>query len=102
MNFTQQSYIEDPGKFKQIVWDYSLTPEEFFAILSDEKKDGFLGRDWAIGRILEHVPYYDAIELVPISIIKSRWQQLKPKIFNKEIKKGYEYLLHKYTLSAAR
>ena len=102
MNTLQQLYIEHPEKFKQLVWDYTLTPEDFFAILNNEKKDGWLTRDWAIARVLEHAPYYDAIALVPLQTIHDRWEQIKPKLFHKEIKEGYEYLLRRYTLSITR
>ncbi len=102
MNAMQQSYIENPEKFKQILWDYTLSPQEFFAILNSKKQNGWMTQDWAITRVLEHAPYYDAIALVSLNTIHGRWKSIKPKLFNKEIQKGYEYVLRKYTLSSAR
>ncbi len=101
MDTIQQNYIDNPEKYRQIIWDYTLTPEEFFAILNNRSATGWMGRDWAIARVLENVSYYDAISLVSIKTISQRWQYVRSKIFNKQIKKGYEYLLHKYTLSIA-
>ncbi len=103
MNTLQQSYRNHPEKFKQLVWDYTLSPEDFFAILNNtEKRNGWLTQDWAIARVLEHAPYYDAIALVPIKTIRDRWEYIEPKLFHKEIKKGYEYVLRKYPVPIAR
>lgn len=102
MNTTQQSYITHPEKFKQIMWDYNLSPQEFFAILNKEHQKGWFTQDWAITRILEHAPYYDAIALVPLPTLRQRWEHIKPKLFNRSLQQGYEYVLHKYALSTAR
>lgn len=101
MSTIRENYIEDPQKFRRILWDYDISPREFFSILDEKGKSGWLSRDWAIARLLEHAPYYDAIALVPLDTIRERWEQIKPKLFNKTIQKGYDYVLRRHALSPA-
>ena len=89
-------------KYKQLVWDYNLSFDEFKTILSGEKKIGTFDQDWAISRVLENLNYYDAMDLIPYDILKSRWNYIKVKLFNKSIKSGYEFLLQRYPISIAR
>ena len=89
------------GKFKQLVWDYNLSMNDFKTILLGEKKIGSFDQDWAISRVLENLNYYDAMDLVPYEVLKNRWGQVKGKIFNKSIKDGYEFLLQRYPISIA-
>jgi len=86
-------------KFRQLVWDYDLSIDDFKTILLGEKKIGSFNQDWAISRVLENLNYYDAMDLVPYEILKNRWSQVKGKIFNKSIKNGYEFLLQRYPVS---
>lgn len=108
MNKIQQTYLNDPEKFRHIVWDYSLSPKDFFGLIKNEKKmadgsaGGWFSRDWAIGRVLQYAPYYDAIALVSPDTIRERWNHIAPKIFNPAIRKGYEFALRKHAVSAPR
>ena len=88
-------------KFKQLVWDYDLSLNDFKTILLGEKQIGSFDQDWAVSRVLENLNYYDAMDLVPYEILKNRWSQVKGKIFNKSIKDGYEFLLQRYPVSIA-
>ncbi len=88
--------------YKQLVWDYDLSPLDFEAILAGKKSLGTLNQSWAIARILEHANYYEATDLVPIQTIKANWSSIKNRIFNPTIKHGYEYILHNQTLSTSR
>ncbi|MEK7472599.1 MAG: hypothetical protein AAB625_01030 [Patescibacteria group bacterium] len=47
--------------FKQLVWDYNLTQDEFEEILVGKKVLGNMNKSWAITRILENLNYYDAM-----------------------------------------
>lgn len=85
--------------YKKLVWDYNLTSDEFEKILSGEEKRGSFDQDWAISRVLSNLNYYDAMRLVPYSILQKRWLYIKGKLFNKTIKDGYEFLLHRYPVS---
>lgn len=92
----------DEGLFKSLVWDYKMSPQEFFDILDNKRALGNFNQDWAIGRVLENTNYYDAVNLVEPALIKQRWGNVKGRIFNKEIKHGYEYVLQRPTLSTTR
>ena len=85
--------------YQQLVWDYNLAQDEFEEILSGKKKNGNLDQDWAISRILSNLNYYDAMHLIPYSVLKKRWSHIKGKLFNKTIQDGYEFLLHRYPVS---
>ena len=88
--------------YQQVMWDYNLPLAEFEAILRGQKAEGSLDQDWAIARVLENLNYYDAIELVPVSLLKSRWEVVKKKLFKDSIKKGYEFLLQRHAVSNTR
>jgi len=88
-------------KYKQLVWDYDLSIDDFKRILKGDKEVGSFNQDWAISRVLENLNYYDAMDLVPYEVLKNRWGQVKGKIFNKSIKDGYEFLLQRYPVSIA-
>lgn len=92
----------DANKYHQLVWDYELPKDQFFAILNGEKKIGSFDQNWAIVRVLENLNYYEALNLVPIDLLKKHWLKVKPKIFNRSIREGYEFVLRRHTLSAAR
>ncbi len=88
-------------KYKQLVWDYHISFDEFKTILLGKKKIGTFDQDWAISRVLENLNYYDAMVLVPYSVLKNRWRYVKGKLFNMAIKNGYEFLLQRYPVSIA-
>lgn len=88
-------------KYRQLIWDYNLSLDDFKTILKGDKKIGLLDQDWAISRVLENLNYYDAMDLVPYGVLKNRWQYVKGKLFNKVIKNGYEFLLQRYPVSIA-
>lgn len=102
MEDVKKRYINNPVKYKQLVWDYKMQPQTFFAILEGKKEDGWFNRNWAIARVLEHANYYEARELIPMSVLVQRWPDIKRRLFQSSIKEGYEYLLHRYALSSAR
>ncbi len=101
MKKIQQNYF-NPDKFKQIVWDYNISPADFFEILNGKKEVGRFNRAWAVSRVLENVNYYDAISLVPLSFIEKHWEEVKKKMFHLDIIRGYEFVLQKHALSSAR
>lgn len=85
--------------FKQLVWDYNLTQNEFEAILAGKKVLGNMDQSWAIVRVLENLNYYDAMNLIPIDMLRNNWKEVQPKLFNDSIKNGYEFLLQRYPVS---
>ena len=93
--------MNNPEKFRQILWDYDLSPEDFFDVLDKKRQMGWFTQDWAIARLLEHAPYYDTIALVPLGVIRERWEHIRPKLFNRAIRDGYDYVLRRYALSSA-
>lgn len=90
------------SKLKNLIWDYKIEPHEFAEILSGNKKIGNLDQNWAITRVLEHLNYYDAMRMVPMPTLMKNWPIIKTKIFNKNIRDGYDFVLHRHTLSASR
>jgi len=88
--------------FKQIIWDYDLSQDDFESIMQGDKKLGSLDQSWAISRILENVNYYIAKDLVTLPILQKNWSSIKPKLFKKSIKDGYEFVLQRYALSSTR
>lgn len=91
----------DNTTFKQVVWDYKMTPGEFVEILEGKKQNGWFNQDWAISRVLENLNYYEAMSLVPINILLDHWKFVKSRIFAQSIKDGYEFVLHRHALSVA-
>lgn len=102
MTKLQEQYRDNPGKYKQIVWDYTLDARSFFELLNGKASQMWFNRDWAMARVLEHVNYYDAINLVDIDYLKLNWESIKKRIYNETIKNGYDYFLRKRTLSSTR
>ena len=92
----------DRKKYKKLVWDYNLDQKDFEAILSGQNTDGPFDRLWAIKRVLENLNYYEAMSIIPKKTFIENWNKVRPKIFNKSIIKGYDFLLHRYTVSASR
>lgn len=88
--------------YKQLVWDYELSQDNFEKILSGKHSLGQLDQSWAISRVLENLNYYDAMSLVSLDTLKKSWPAVEGKLFKQSIKKGYEFLLRRQTLSAAR
>ena len=102
MNRLQRQIINQPSKYKQIVWDYNLSSNRFFEILDGKKEEGWLNRKWATARILSGLNYYDAIGLIDMDYLRDNWGDIKPKIINKSIRKGYDFVLQKSALSSSR
>lgn len=90
------------AKYKQLVWDYDLPQAEFEAILAGRKVEGSMDQDWAIARVLENLNYYDAVSLVSHDTLKEHWAGVKKKLFKDSIKRGYEFVLQRYSVSATR
>lgn len=101
MNQVQNTYTK-PDKFRLLVWDYDIKPQEFFALLKGKKEKGYFTKEWAIARVLENINYYDAMALVPSGELKKTWGKVKQKIFNKTIRDGYEFVLRRHSLPATR
>jgi len=85
--------------FKQLVWDYDMTQDEFELILAGKKVLGNMDQKWAIVRVLENLNYYDAMNLVSLNTLRNNWKEVQPKLFNSSIKNGYEFLLQRYPVS---
>lgn len=88
-----------PNLFKQLVWDYNMTQNEFESVLAGQKTIGSMDQNWAIVRVLENLNYYDAMNLVSIDTLRSNWDKIQDKIFNSSIKNGYEFLLQRYPVA---
>ena len=89
-------------KYKSLVWDYSLSQKDFEKILSGRKTNGSFDQLWAMKRVLENSNYYDAMSMVTKEMFIKNWETIKPKMFNRSIIKGYDFLLHRYSVSATK
>ncbi len=98
----KQKFLTNPAAFRQLIWEYKMTAEEFFAILEGRKTKGWFTQDWAIARVLENVNYYDAKSLVPLDVLQRRWDTVRSKLFHPSLQKGYDLVLHQKALSAAK
>jgi len=85
--------------YKQLIWDYQISPSEFDSILCGQKSFSSLNQAWAISRVLENLNYYEAIKMVSLDSIKNNWSEVKPILFKKAIKDGYEFVLQRHALS---
>jgi hypothetical protein len=101
MNVAEKKY-HDPKFFRRLVWDYSLSPRDFFAILHNERAEGTFTQDWAIARVIENAPYYDALTLVPLTMLRTRWERVRSRVFNRDIVRGYEFVLRRDALPTTR
>jgi len=88
--------------YHQLVWDYQLSPHEFQAILTGEFSQSGLDQHWAMARVLENAPYYQALKLIPLDSLQQHWPALRNKIHRQDIKKGYDFVLHQYALSTSK
>lgn len=89
-------------EFKKLMWDYTLTPEEFLSILSGDKVYGWFTQEWAIARVLENLDYYRALDLVGFQTLSNKWGDVKKNIHDASLKRGYEFALRRKALSVAR
>ncbi|MFW5720168.1 MAG: hypothetical protein ACOCXT_04045 [Candidatus Dojkabacteria bacterium] len=86
--------------YHDVIWgDYDISRAEFEDILNGKKENGWLNQEWALRRVIENVDYYTLIESVPLELIAKHWDKIKPKIYNKQIIDGLEYILRKYPIS---
>ncbi|OIP87788.1 hypothetical protein AUK05_00390 [Candidatus Shapirobacteria bacterium CG2_30_35_20] len=88
--------------YKSVVWDYNLKQDDFEKILKGKKVMGKFDQLWAIKRVLENLNFYEAMAIIPKSLFISNWNKIRSKVFNRSIIKGYDFLLHRYTLSTTR
>ncbi len=102
MDSSLQKYYSQPENFTQLVWDYNLEPADFFAILNGEKSKDNFDQNWAIARIFQNLNYYDAINLVPISVLNNHWDKVKRQLYPESFRKAYEFVLQKHSLSTSR
>ena len=72
------------------------------AILRGKKTSGWLTQEWAIARALENLDYYSAVKLVGLKTLSDSWDNVKEKIYNKSIRRGYEFVLRRKTVPSAR
>lgn len=102
MVMIQYLVLIDAKKYKNLVWDYNLDQKDFEEILIGRKTNGSFDYLWAVKRVLENLNYYEAMSIIPKKTFIKNWDIIKPKMFNKSIVKGYDFLLHRYTVSSTR
>lgn len=79
---------------RQIIWDYSITPEQFEQMLHDGTP-AMLTRDkkWAMTRTLERADYYTAMQLIGVDALRQHWPELRTGIRFNHIKDAYDFVV---------
>ena len=82
----------DKIDISRYLWDYRMTAEDFYKILSGHKHIGKLDRDWAMTRLLNYATYEEIIRLIGYKDIITEWPRLKEKVRSEQRKRGFDYL----------
>lgn len=86
---------------KKSVWEYDLTPGEFYGILMGDQSGPF-SQEWALTRVVERLTYYELLSVVNLKMLTRLWSHVRRNVYNDDIRRGIDYVIRKYNLSAAR
>ena len=75
------------------VWDYDLTPTQFYEILNGRLEKGRLNQDWAVHRVLEYASYEEIIHLIGYKRLVENWSHWRGKIRSKSRVRGFDFLV---------
>ncbi|MBI2416786.1 MAG: hypothetical protein HYV28_02605 [Ignavibacteriales bacterium] len=80
--------------FKQIMWDYSILPEDVYAVLQGEKQlAGHYNRDTLFVKLLESYSWFTIVELLSVNIIKDLLTtQNINKLRSPSLREKYEFV----------
>ena len=88
---------------RQCLWDLTLTPEEFIAIIEGRLHKKWPDRAFCVARLLESVNWFKIVEIISPEFLCSLWDEnVKKKVRFKEIKEGMDFVcrvLRKDTVS---
>jgi len=96
---------EQKSILKQCLWDLTLTPEEFLAIIEGRLKKKWPDRAFCIARLLESVNWFKIVTIISPDILCSMWNEsVIRKVRFKEIREGMDFVcrvLRKDTVSTS-
>lgn len=75
------------------LWDYNLSEEEFYQILTGKKTLGKLNQDWAARRLLEYASYKEIIQNIGYARLVNNWSHWRSGIRSVSRKRGLDFLV---------
>ncbi len=90
--------LKNPEIFPTLVWDYSLTPQQFADMLTSTDPKQQRQKLWALTRVFEHANFYLMKKLISKADFVKFWPEVRTRIFNKDQVKAYDYLAKKYAV----
>jgi len=88
---------EKTGIFKQLGWDYKISPDDIESVLRGEKINvGHFTRETLFIRMLETYPWYTIIQVFTVDEIKSLLtSQVVTRLRSESLRKKYEFVRHR-------
>ncbi len=89
-----KDYSEKSKIFKQIAWDYKISPDEIEAVLLDNKeKAGHYSRADIFKKLLESYPWFTIINILPVESIQQLLNdELIQKLRSASLRSNYTYV----------
>lgn len=89
-----KDYSEKSKIFKQIAWDYKISPEEIEAVLLDNKvKAGHYSRTEIFKKLLESYPWFTILNLLPVESVQELLSdELIRKLRSASLRNKYTYV----------
>ncbi len=91
----QERQLTDEQKsiLRQCLWDLTLTPEEFLAIIEGRLVKKWPDRDFCVARMLESVNWFKIVKIISPEFLCSLWDEaVKKKVRFKEIREGMDFV----------
>jgi len=96
---------EQKNILRQCLWDLTLTPEEFLAIIEGRLQRKWPDKEFCVARLLESVNWFELVGIVSTEFLCSLWdERVKKKVRFREIREGMDFVcrvLRKDTLSTS-
>ncbi len=68
-----------------------MTPEEFMGIIDGGVNRPWPSRGWCVARLLESVPWFDLLRIMPPKRLCSLWPEARPFIRARSVREGMDY-----------
>jgi hypothetical protein len=83
---------EQRSILRQCLWDLTLTPEDFLAILEGRLVKKWPDQAFCVARLLESVNWFDIVEIIEPRHLCSYWSEsAKKKTRFKPLKEGMDF-----------
>jgi hypothetical protein len=93
-SFKNMDLSERNKMFRQIVWDYNISPEEIAAVIRGEKKKaGHYTREMLFQKIIESYPWFTIIQIfTPNEVLSLLTDEVIKKLRSESLRKKYEFV----------